>query len=132
MAGGALAALSGPLARLPLVAFGTGAVEVFLHAVTRGLFLAGVGLAGLPPAGNLLKSERKSHPSPPGTQPRINLNLKGNQEAANQQLTNSGPVRQLSKAQLSRPSWRCDTDGALAEATVTPFSVYTEKMAVFI
>lgn len=56
LAGGALAAPSELLARLPLVAFGAGAVEVALHAVARGLVLARAGLAGVRPAGNLLKS----------------------------------------------------------------------------
>lgn len=46
---------SEPLARLPLVGFGAGAVEVVLHAVARGLVLAGVRLARVRgrPAGDL-------------------------------------------------------------------------------
>lgn len=60
LAGGALAAPSELLAPLPFVAFGTGAVEVALHAVARGPVLAGVGLAGVRPAGNLLKSGRRA------------------------------------------------------------------------
>lgn len=45
LTGDGLAALPGLLARLPLEAFGTGAVEVLLHAVARGLVLTGVGIA---------------------------------------------------------------------------------------
>lgn len=142
LAGGALAALSAPLACLPFVAFGTGAVEVSLHAVTRGPVLAGVGLTGVRPAGNLLESggrvtprhrERgqgwgsgSSHQSQSGGEPI------GREPGLNQA---SGPVRRLNKAPPSRPSRRRDTGGALAEATATSFSVYTEaavKMAVFI
>lgn len=62
MAGGAAAALSEPLAPLSFEAFGAGAVEVLLHAVTRGLVLAGVVLTGVPPAGNLLKPGGRVRP----------------------------------------------------------------------
>lgn len=56
LARGGLATLSELLARLSFEAFGTGTVEVVLHAVTRGLVLTGVGLAGVTPARNLHKS----------------------------------------------------------------------------
>lgn len=42
-----LAALFEPLAGFPLVAFGTGAVEVLVDAVTLGLVLTRVGIAGV-------------------------------------------------------------------------------------
>lgn len=46
---------SEPFARLALVAFGAGAVEVVFHAVARGPVLAGVRLASVRgrPAGDL-------------------------------------------------------------------------------
>lgn len=49
------------LARLALVGFGAGAVEVLLHAVARGLVLAGVGLAGVRgrPAGDLRRERER-------------------------------------------------------------------------
>lgn len=56
LARGALAALPELLARLSFVAFGTRAVEVLLHAVTRGLVLTRVGLARVGPARDLRTS----------------------------------------------------------------------------
>lgn len=82
MAGGALAAAPELAARLPLVGFGTGAVEVPLHAVTRGPVLAGVGLAGVRPAGNL-KRRRQEQAGGSGREPSgtANPNLEAGGEA---------------------------------------------------
>lgn len=75
---------------------------------------------------NAAKGSGSSHQSQSGGEPR------GRGPGLNQA---SDPVRRLNKAPPSRPSRRRDTGGALAEATATSFSVYTEaavKMAVFI
>lgn len=55
-----LAALFEPLAGFPLVAFGTGAVEVLVDAVTLGLVLTWVWITGVwgRPAGDLQEAKR--------------------------------------------------------------------------
>lgn len=57
LARGALAAPPEPLARLSFEAFGTGAVEVPLHAVARGPVLTRVGLARVGPARDLREDQ---------------------------------------------------------------------------
>lgn len=135
LAGGAVAAPSESLARLPIVAFGTGAVEVELHVVTRGPVLAGVGLTGLRPAGNLLKSRRKVWPHNPE-----------HSQGAGQwdQWDRWGPQRPPTRPHggsgaVSRRQVRCsrvNRQGSVTqmEATMTSFTVYPQagvKRAVF-
>lgn len=77
MAGGALAAPSELPARLPLVGFGAGAVEVLLHAVTRGPVLAGVRLAGVRRAGNLRTHRRNRLEHQGALEPRLTGEARG-------------------------------------------------------